>query len=66
VDLPSQILWMATGNPANISNTIVPTVATAKSVTAAARLSAGPSWRGAAAIFAPNVRLAHAVFWQYR
>src|ERR1700738_940090 len=52
-------------SPANISNIIEPTAAKAKSVTAAGRLSAGPSWRVAAAIFAPNVRAARVVFWPW-
>src|ERR1700681_1412694 len=56
---------MAMANPANISNTIEPTVAKAKRATAVGRLSAGPSWRVAAATFAPNVRPAHAVSWLY-
>src|SRR3984957_20323529 len=54
---------MARASPANISNIIVPTAAKVKSVPAAGQLFAGPSSPAAAAFFAPNVRLARAVFW---
>src|ERR1700686_373580 len=54
---------MARASPANISDIIVPTAAKGKSVTAGGQLFAGPSSPAAAAFFAPNVRLARAVFW---
>src|SRR5580692_5626466 len=56
---------MPTANPADTSSIIEPTVEKANGATAAEQLSAGLAWRGAAVIFALNVRLAHAVFWPY-